>query len=247
MKFDGSFTRILFLLTITWAFGGCQSEKTTGEKTEKEDSSDPEWVSLFDGQTLDGWKTMEGDVTFQVQDQMIVSESQLDVPNGYLCTERSYDNFILELEVKIDTVLNSGIQIRSQVWENDTTTQYLAGNGDLIETNWQAGIVWGYQIEVDPSSRAWTGGLYEPGNRGWLVTLIGKENARQAFKPLDWNRIRIEADGNRIRTWVNDIPAVDATDEVSSAGFIGLQFHEAYHDYQVGKKVYWRNIRLKEL
>jgi Domain of Unknown Function (DUF1080) len=107
--------------------------------------------------------------------------------------------------------------------------------------------VWGYQIEVDPSNRAWSGGLYEPGNRGWIVTLAGNEAGRKAFKPNDWNHFKIAMNGNKIQTWVNGVPTVDTTDDMSASGFIGLQFHGAYREWQKDKKSMWKNIKIKEL
>ena len=206
-----------------------------------------EWQDLFDGKTLNGWKVLGGQADFYVEDGMIVCNTKKDIDGGYLVTENTFGDFLLELDVKIDTTLNSGVQIRGRVWDKDTTTMYLSGKGDLVERTWPVGYVWGYQIEVDPSSRAWSGGLYEPGNRGWLVTLAGKEEARQAFKPLDWNHFKIEAKGDTIRTWVNGVACVDTTDSVSQSGFIGLQFHKAYREDQVDKKSLWKNIRIKEL
>jgi hypothetical protein len=218
---------------------GCQNKK----------SAENGWVQLFDGESLEGWKVLGGKADFYTEDGMIVCNTRLDIGGGYLVTERSYDDFILELDVKIDTSLNSGVQCRGRIWEKDTVTVYRAGNpqGTLRETRWDSGYVWGYQIEVDPKSRAWSGGLYEPGNRGWVVTLEGNDEARRAFKPMDWNHFKILMDGNRIRTWVNGVKAVDTTDDMSSSGFIGLQFHSAHREWQQDKKVLWKNIKIREL
>ena len=70
----------------------------------------------------------------------------------------------------------------------------------------------GYQIEVDPSARAWSGGLYEQGRRGWLQNLEKNEVARKAFKTGDWNKYRIACIGDSIKSWVNDVPAADYID-----------------------------------
>jgi 3-keto-disaccharide hydrolase len=219
-------------------------------------SEQQEWQDLFDGETLNGWKVLNQDwknpdnkPDFYVENNMIVCNTKMQSGGGYLVTEKSYDNFILEFDVKIDTSLNSGLQCRSRVWEKDTTTIYIAGdaNGTKHENTWQAGYVWGYQIEVDPSERAWSGGLYEPGNRGWVVTLAENEPARKAYKPMDWNHFKIEMNGNKIQTWVNGVLAVDTTDDMSASGFIGLQFHGAYYEWQKDKKSMWKNIRIKEL
>jgi len=101
--------------------------------------------------------------------------------------------------------------------------------------------------KVDPSKRAWSGCFYESGNRGWLVTLENNETAFKAFKPLDWNHFKIVMDGNKIQTWVNGIAIVDTTDNMSSSGFIGIQFHGASREWLKDKKSYWKNIKIKEL
>ena len=211
------------------------------------------WKDLFDGKTLNGWKVLNQDwenpdskPDFYVENNMIVCNTTLNnTGGGYLVTENIYDNFILEFDVKIDTSLNSGLQCRSRMWEKDTITTSFSGI--VRQSKWRAGYVWGYQIEVDPSSRAWSGGLYEPGNRGWLVTLDGNETARKAFKPMDWNHFKIVMNGNKIQTWVNDIPIVDTTDDMSASGFIGIQFHGAGREWQKDKKSMWKNIKIKEI
>ena len=163
---------------------------------------------------------------------------------AYLVTEKSYSNFILELDV-LDSAVNSGVQCRGRVWERDTITASFSGKAGQYK--WRAGYVWGYQIEVDPSRRAWSGGLYEQGNRGWLVTLANNETARKAFKPMDWNHFKIVMNGNRIQTWVNDVPIVDTTDNMSASGFIGLQYHGVSGKSEKDETTMWKNIKIKEL
>lgn len=242
MNLSKRFNKIAFIAIVVLA--SCQN------KIAKEDG----WQDLFDGKTLNGWKVLNQDwenpdskPDFYIEDNMIICNTTLNTGGGYLVTEKSYDNYILELDVKIDTSLNSGIQCRSQVWEKDTVTTFLTGRGAVVQLNWRAGYVWGYQIEVDPTSRAWSGGLYEPGNRGWLVTLADNETAGKAFKPMDWNHFKIVMDGNKIKSWVNDILIVDIIDDMSVSGFIGLQFHGASSELQKNKKSMWKNIKIKEL
>jgi hypothetical protein len=214
------------------------------------------FVDLFDGKTLNGWKIVNQDwrhpdskPDFHVENNMIVCNTTMDCDGGYLVTEKPYSNFIFECDVKIDTSLNSGIQCRSRQWEKDTSSVYVAGDAALTKrpTKWRTGYVWGYQVEVDPSSRAWSGGLYEPGNRGWLVPLTNNEAGRKAFKPTGWNHFKILMNGNKIQTWVNGVLTVDTTDDMSSTGLLGLQFHGAGREWQKDKKSYWKNIRIKEL
>ena len=176
---------------------------------------------------------------------MIIGETEKDIPSSFLVTEKTFGDFILEAEFKIEPEINSGIQIRSHVYSKDTTSQYV--NGSLVseKKSWPSGTIHGYQIEIDPSERAWTGGFYEEGNRGWLQPLKGNPEAQHAFKPGDWNHFRIEAKGTHFKSFINGIVATDTTDLHTQTGFIGLQLHGAWKEEQVGKKVWFRNLRIK--
>jgi hypothetical protein len=106
--------------------------------------------------------------------------------------------------------------------------------------------VHGYQVEIDPSARAYSGGIYDEGRRGWLNDLKENEAARKAFKAGDWNQFKVECKGDSIKTWINGVPAADLKDSATPSGFIALQVHG------VGKKedpldVRWRNLRIKVL
>ena len=195
------------------------------------------WTSLFDGTTLDGW-VQRGDykVPFRVEDGQIVG------PNSrasFLCTTREYADFVLELETKIPVEMNSGVQIRSHCFEEETRVTW---NGKEIKI--PAGRVHGYQIEIDPSERAWTGGFYDEGRRGWLQDLEKNEAARKAFKPGEWNKLRIECRGDIFKTWMNGVPAADAKDSMTRSGFIALQAHGS-DALGASLSVRFRNIRLK--
>jgi hypothetical protein len=200
-----------------------------------------EWQALFDGKSLDGWTQRGGAARYAVEDGVIVGTSVPNTGNSFLCTTRDYGDFILELEFKVDPNLNSGVQIRSHSFDK-TTTATRDGKPVIIP----AGRVHGYQVEIDPSDRAWSGGIYDEGRRGWLNDLTENEPARKAFRPGEWNKFRVECRGDSIKTWINDIPAADLTDDMTPSGFIALQVHG------VGKaadprQVRWRNIRLQEL
>ena len=150
---------------------------------------------------------------------------------------------MLELEFKVDPSLNSGVQIRSHVYEKDTTVEI---RGKKREK--KAGTVYGYQVEIDPSERAYTGGVYDEARRGWLNDLGNNEAARKAFRQGEWNKFRIVCKGESIKTWLNGVPAADLKDSMTPRGFIALQVHGVgKHKDRVGKQVRWRKIRLKEL
>ncbi|WKN46114.1 3-keto-disaccharide hydrolase [Tunicatimonas pelagia] len=229
---------------------GCSPPSNNSEEVTKEKqatTSSEEWQFLFNGDDLSGWEVLGGDANFYVEDGMIVGLTEKGLPNCFLATQGEYDDFVLEVEFKIDSAINSGVQIRSATYERDTTIAYINGKLEEGSRDWEAGRVYGYQVEIDPSERAWTGGFYEEGGRGWLVPLTGQPKAQEAFRAGDWNRFKIRAEGNTFKTWINDVEAVQTTDEQHSKGFIALQLHGAGREEQVGQKVYYRNIRIKEL
>ena len=187
------------------------------------------FVPLFDGSTLDGFVQRGGKAAYFVEDGAIVGETRPHTDNSFLCTQREYADFKLRLEFLIDAEANSGIQIRSQ----------------SVPT-YQDGRVHGYQIEIDPSDRAWTGGLYDEARRGWLCSLEQNPQARAAFKQGAWNEFRIVCDGDHIRSWLNGVAAADHHDAMTAQGFIALQVH-GVGEREAPLRVRWRNLRIKEL
>lgn len=208
------------------------------------------FVSLFNGKDLDGWIKRGGTAEYHLEGDAIVGTSKLKTQNTFLCTPRDYADFILEVELKVDDGLNSGIQIRSLVNEEATVATWKTADGETKTRKVPAQRVHGYQVEIDPSDRAYSGGIYDEARRGWLNDLSGDENkaAREAFKRNEWNRYRIEAIGDSIKTWVNGVPAADLEDDMTATGFIGLQVHGIGNNKEhEGKQVRWRNIMLQEV
>lgn len=187
-----------------------------------------DWTALFNGKNLKGWKQLNGTAKYRVQDNMIIGSTVLKSPNSFLCTEKDYGDFVLEFEVWVDPQLNSGVQIRSH---------------SLKE--YQNGRVHGYQIEIDPSERAWTAGIYDEARRAWLYPLTDNPDARQAFRNGEWNKFHVEAIGNHLRTWINRVPAANLIDDMDGSGFIALQVHGVGNDpAKEGILVKWRNLRI---
>ena len=189
-----------------------------------------QWTSLFNGSSINGWIQRGGKAKYTVEDGCIVGTTVPKTPNSFLCTEKDYGDFILEYEFKIDPRLNSGVQIRSQLKEN--------------------GRVFGYQVEIDPDTnrnRMWTGGIYDEARRGWLNDLSKNEKARNAFKPNQWNKIKVHAHGDSIKTWINEVPAANLVDSMTQSGFIGLQVHGIGNKTDGPYEVRWKNIRIKDL
>ncbi len=184
------------------------------------------WREIFNGKNLKGWTRLNGTAEYVVKDGVIIGTTKMDTPNTFLAYKEDLSDFILEFDFKVDDALNSGVQFRS-----------------ASIPSYKNGRVHGYQFEIDPSPRAWSAGIYDEGRDGWLYT-IEDQASKDAFRNEAWNHARIEAVGNRIRTWLNGVPCANLVDERSSHGFIALQVHGIGSEEQAGKHICWKNIRL---
>jgi len=209
---------------------------------------------IFNGKDFTGWIQRGGKATYAVEGGEIVGTSVTNTPNTFLCTAKTYGDFVLEYDFKVDARLNSGVQIRSECL--DQATEVVAG-GKTIKI--PAGRVHGYQIEIDPDlkrARMWTAGIYDESRRGWLYPAAGNKAQEQEFsakglrlfKPDDWNHVRVEARGDSIRTWLNGEACADIKDGMTRRGFIALQVHSIGGNTDVnGTQVRWKNLKLTEL
>ena len=215
-NFKNSFFRLSCILCAVF-FVGCnlQTDQTP-------------WITLFDGTSLTGWSQKGGEAIYTVRDGEIVGTTVHDTPNSFLVTDAIYGDFILELDFLVDPSMNSGIQIRSESLPH-----------------YQNGRVHGYQIEIDPSDRAWSAGVYDEARRGWLHPLDDQNtSAKGAFKQNQWNHYRIEAIGDTIKTWINGAEASHLMDDQTAEGFIGLQVHSIGQNQEEGTEIRWRNINI---
>ncbi len=173
--------------------------------------------------------------------------------NWFFVTKKSYKDFVLTAEVMLPDVKeysNSGILFRGQLQQGPKGT-----------------VAIGYQAEVDPSDRKWSGGFYDQGRRKWLHPLhktrsnpdekfiknfIPKwtDEMANAYKHLEWNRYRIECRGNEIKIFVNDVLTTHVLDSTDSQGVIGLQHHGSKKLIETGKTdnlIRFRNVYITEL
>ena len=186
------------------------------------------WEDLFNGKDFTGFIQLNGKAPYRVEDGMLIGKSVMNQPNSFMATDQDYEDFILEFEVLCDPLLNSGVQFRSE-----------------SRPDYQHGRVHGYQCEIDPSDRAWSGGIYDEERRGWMVTLQGHELGRAAYKKDGWNHYRIEAFGDTIRIWLNGVNTANLLDNMTPKGFIALQIHGIGKDAsKEGAEVKWKNIRI---
>ena len=180
---------------------------------------------LFNGKDLSGWEQYGGRAKYEARNGELVGTAVTDTPNSFLCTDRPYGDFILELEVYDDPALNSGVMARGQ-WRQAEDQRR----------------IYGYQVEIDPSARAYTGGVYDEARRGWIYPLHYNPPARAAFRNGQWNKLRIEFIGDELRTFVNGVPAANLIDATDSEGMICLQVH-SIPDHLAGTQVRWRDIK----
>jgi hypothetical protein len=201
----------------------------------------PEKCSLFEGESLDGWTIEGGTATYEIVDDMIVGTTVEGSKNTFLCTEKDYSDFEMELDVLCDPELNSGIQIRSHVYQKPTPQM---SNPNRIR---EEGEVYGYQCEITDSESGRSGSFWDEGRRTkWLNALPENPEARKAFREGEWNHYRIRAEGDRIQSWINGEKIADFKDDLDDSGFIGLQVHsirQGTGPFQVR----WKNIYLNDL
>ena len=209
-------------------------------------------VALFNGKDFTGWTQRWGG---QVHRERWCDRRHGGGRHAQLLHvhRKLYGDFVLEYEYLCDNRLNSGVQIRSNMFTKDTTVDL--GNGKTRKI--AKGRVHGYQVEIDPNKpdRMWSGGIYDEGRRGWLFPGQHGGNADQftatgvkTYKSGKWNTVRVECRGDSIKTWLNGVPRADFKDSLTAKGFIGLQVHGIGGKKElVGAQVRWRNLVLKEL
>ena len=215
------FDKLLFMVRCVFLLFVCMANAASSQTADH-------WTDLFNGKDLSGWKLLNGEASFEVKNGEIVGMTVPNEPNSFLATEATFEDFVLELEFKLDHDMNSGIQFRSE-----------------SKPEYRGGRVHGYQAEIDPSPRAWTGGLYDEARRDWLYPLEYNPEGKKAYRKGEWNKVRIECIGDVMRIWINRIPTAHLVDNLTSKGFIALQVHSINNPEDVGRTIRWRNIRIK--
>ena len=185
-----------------------------------------EWVSLFDGKTLNGWKVGANASAFKVENGCIVVNG--NVSHLYYDGEvqqHQFKNFEFKADVMTTPGSNSGIYFHTQYQEKDWPKK-------------------GYEVQVNNSHTDWrrTGSL-------WAIQDVKETYA----KDNEWFTLHIKVSGKHITLAINDKTVVDYTepenvqreegmkDRIISSGTFALQGHDPK------SKVYYRNIKVKVL
>lgn len=190
-----------------------------------QDASD-EWIHLFDGESLEGWKASENAETFSIEEGMIVAHGDRS-HLFYMGDEdnATFDDFELSLEIKTTEGANSGIYFH---------TEYQ-------ETGWPDK---GYEAQINntyPNDHRRTGSLYGVED---ITEQIAKDN--------EWFTMKVRVEGDQISITVDEDVVVNYTEpentvredragRLLSSGTIALQGHDPE------SKVYFKNIRIRSL
>ncbi|MDB2687639.1 DUF1080 domain-containing protein [Mariniblastus sp.] len=173
-------------------------------------SDDPGFKPMFTEDSFEGWVQLGGKAKYEIKDGVVTGTCVPGEPNSFMATGMDYTNFEMDVEFKVDAALNSGIQIRSECFANKT--EFKLDDGKIRKI--AAGRVHGYQVEIDPSEKMQSGGIYDEARRRWLVKPNEDAASRDAFKPNQWNHMRIKCDGDHIQSWINGV--------ARSAGRVGM-------------------------
>lgn len=201
-----------------------------------------DWQLLSDGDSLSDWKKLGGQAVYTIKDGVITGETRRG-KNTFL-TRGPYADFELEFEVRCDVGLNSGVQIRSHQFSEDTAQE------SKPERIREKGEVYGYQCEIRDDlnlPHGCAGNFWDESRRTkWLDETVDAAAKQKFYKPGEWNHFRIVAKGRRIQSFVNGQPVADFTDDRDASGFIGLQVHSV-KDGTGPFQVSWRKVRIREL
>ena len=207
--------------------------------------AEEEFVELFNGKNLDGWKGDEK--VWSVEEGFLTGKSpeakedKLQA-NTFAIWDGEVGDFELVAEFRLTGDNNSGVQYRAQ--PNPKNGPY---------------SIVGYQADIHPAAN-YSGMLYDEGGRGIAaergqqVTL--KADDQKDVKALegkfdavdlsDWTTLEVKAVGNHLVHKINGDVTVDVTDEdpknAEAKGLLALQVHAG-----PDMKVQYRSVKLKKL
>ena len=190
----------------------CNSDK---EQQPAPSAVQPEWISLFNGENLDGW-FVRGKATWEVKDSVLVGHGGM----GHIYAEPILSDLEVKGMFRISEGGNSGLYVRCNQPKD---------NPD--------GFPRGYEAQIDNHSDAFTGWLWKPGTpTGEAKELITNDN--------EWFAMRVKAVGDHIQIWVNDQLVTDHHDSEYTTGHIAIQGHNEEQTVEA-KELYYRDLGQK--
>ena len=213
---------LAWTLVLVSSLGACRSSGS-------EDSGRESWTPLFDGRTLDGWVTKggryDGNAAWSVEDGVITGREGPDGAGGLLYTSRSYQDFELEVDVRLTYPFDSGVFVRMLP---------------------RASGVRGAQVTIDHRPGGEVGAIYSDG------FLAHNETAAAEMRKNEWNSFRVRCAGNpmHIQAWMNGDEISDfqleSAEGFAAAGLIGLQVHGGENPPE-DAMVQFRNVRVRRI
>ncbi len=208
--------KALLTFTLLLAVGLVQAKEA------KRDSEG--FVPLFNGKNLEGWKTTGNWVVEEDGTVTLVprpGETGWQRFDAYIMTERTYKDFVLDLEFKIEKEGNSGVFFRV---------------ADPLEP-----VAKGIEVQILD-----THGLENPGNHDCGGVIGTAAPSKNMAKPAgEWNRYTITVENNHLTVVLNGEQIIDlkldesAMKDRPEVGHIGFQ--------DEAKRIWYRNVRIKEL
>lgn len=230
-------------------------------------SSGNEWISLFNGQNLDGWSVQctpqDQETNFwTVENGAILCNSLGNTDHNYiwLVSDGEFDNFELRLKFQVSKRHkgNSGIQVRSR-WDPLAEEE---GPGDL------AGWLDGPQVDIETNDPWRNGYIYDetreakrwihPSLPNWEIDSATYAPEKYIYYSEEqepgWNEMRIICDGLKIKTIVNDITISDydgsgiLDDDAHRKHNVGIKGHIAFqlHKYSENE-IRFKDIEIREI
>lgn len=213
---NGAFRLLLIAFGVSGLLSGCAEQ------------SEEVFQPLFDGQTFTGWEGPRE--FFRIEDGAIVAGAlDREIPlNQFLCTEQTYGDFELRMQVKFTSrANNAGIQFRSA---------RIPDHHEVI----------GYQADVGfAGDRSVWGSLYDESRRRKFLAEAPAEKISDMLRPEGWNDYRIRCEGVHIQFWLNGEEVLDYTEDdetIDRSGVICVQIHSG-----APAEAWYRNIEIKEL
>ncbi|MBT4530459.1 MAG: DUF1080 domain-containing protein [Phycisphaerae bacterium] len=199
-----------------------------------ESDVEPRFVSLFNGENLDGWTIVNGDAsTWIAQDNMLVTTGK---PTGVLRTNEMYENFILELDwrhmvengnaglfVWSDPIPAKGVPftraIEVQIMDGKELDWYTT-HGDIFS-------IWGAKMTPD-----------RPHPHGEHIQRCLPSERRSKPSP-EWNHYKVTCNEGTIKLEVNGKEVSGGFDVSPRKGYICFEAE--------GTPAQFKNIRIKKL
>jgi hypothetical protein len=251
-----------------------RSAEAADASTEKTESREGGYRSLFDGKTLDGWHAWSKG-RWQVEEGTITGEQNPPGRGGVLLSDEKFGDFDLLIDIKPDWGIDSGLFVRStergQAWQ--VAVDYIHGGyvGQIYGQGLGGFNTRSFTIlgeYEDPETRERLTGLravpYRRPEGAQLDYAVTPEAWLKAWKLNQWNTLRVRVVGQlpEITTWLNGTkllhfntrtynhPRYDPAEAAKIAprkGSIGLQVHGGVPRWRPGAKCRWKNIRIRPL